>query len=608
MANDDYEKHQDSEELKKFEDMMRGWAIEVPLDFGVPPHMPSDKTTTKSDQTPPYKCLLLDWCMRNFEQPKDAEESLRKGQRLVEASTALFGYSLLLAPCFVSCLPYEGVSKDAMKWFAQFLLKGVPGALESLNEGTRPTEKDVPIMAKHIDRYKNYSSQLECIKKSFSMDQIGLQSESIVQPVALPLQVQVLVGAALILLGKKGANHHPPTLELVRESYLTVIKMGKREPTSLLDKQNTGEDNIISGDVIGFLTAVACAIVCNSFGHVATEIDGDCYTAFLAYAKAIELISVFYALDGDDIRLPYTQNGCLDFDELKHIVHIWEEVKARPGKAVDWLEMEKALQKIWAFVLDVDWQNEELSADVPAQSYFMLQTEYCKSKMDTRDLINHFEEEKRSWHTNRMKLDFFSGLWESLGQSTRESIISAESEWYDGPDRGSNVKAAIEHYSSAFECEIHDIIFGLTDVQNCVTKILKQREFRKQFRLSSRNANSLSLLDMSKLLRCVRESRAQSIWQELLEPVQRAINTLPVDVAGRDLLTDKRFTDFLAQVYNTRNKRVHRRNDKNDLNQIKALRQKALGIGRSKEIRCDGYMVELARIERQIREPVVALE
>jgi hypothetical protein len=398
-----------------------------------------------------------------------------------------------------------------------------------------------------------------------------------------------MLTAAYTLLTFSGNKQYSPYIDDLLADAYRLVKDEKVLPAEQFMRDELIDDGYsISGKVDGFLACLANGVICNSYAHIVSELakepKRDYLSAFAAFVSATEYMDKL----AYDLPLPFTGYPYGD-EELERVLKAWEQVKKEPPRE-KLRELRYKLAQLYDFICDggMDGDVDTFIPDgTPGFVYFPRQFEFCESRMGQKEIHCIIDDLEEQQHERRMKTDFFEGLWGYLEPETQRSILQAEREWYDG-QRIVPEKSAFYHYGLALETELHAIVFGRSEIQRCIAKMLADSETKKRMRLSSKEAQTLYLSDMSKLLYYVGENK----WPDVI-PIKGAINNLRVGEKEQQFLTHRDFTRDLGDIYGLRSAHAHRY-ELDRAPSLNDLRRRILGIG------CEGYLPRLAKIKRHL--------
>jgi len=560
-----HHEHFGHEEDYEFSKMMERWGIIAP-----DANENSKEPETKEPEQRNFYSPANEWCKIRFRNAIEAAGALRQGENPKDAAAGLFWH------CYNSRDPFDVNLEESLRIAIEEQKCSETLGLISESgldvEAWKRTEQYlIDVMSDLVD-IKN-----ELLTVSFVHYGKEIQSSR--------YYIEVMLAAAstvLVFSGNK-EEYNPDINEVLTKTFKTI-----RE--SRIKEAETFNGNM-AGDVPGFIASFACAVVCSAFAYIESQLkhdyDRDYVSAFVAYTKAIEFLAKTDWASA--IALPL---GSMDY---QMITNVWEQVKKQSAKVNNWLELRHGLK-----VLEDEVWNEELESGlemgpekVPALFYFPAQLQFCDDHMNQEDFYHLIEHQRNEQHERRMRTDFLEDLWQYLETTTRERIISAENEWYEGPQRGSCVISAIEHYSLALETELHATIFRNESLYEWLSGVLNDNNesgLRRHLKLFSRNATTLNLNDMSKLLHYAERDKTSKD----VKPLTDIIHLLRVAEDDKKFLTHWKFTSFLRRVYQVRNIPAHRQNDASVMSDIHDLRKQILGIG------MPSYLSRLVRVKKQI--------
>lgn len=573
--NDEGQCSPNEEDLREFQELMIRWGIELPQEPAKPLGI---------------HALMEKWCATNFERPALAVEELKTGCSHTEAAGVLFGYcyttlspSLFrstLSECMASC-------KEEAEWLSGDDIDGL----------------DQKIVQRLLVRYQRNAMICHDLL-DFAAD---YSSGRLVHPdlessTSLSCYVDVMLTASYALISLSGERRqYDPFLRENLERAFETIRERKVLQAERFSRMNFDDEAAeLTGDVTGFLACLGCAAVCYALAWMESELrqerDRDYETAFKAYVcgasrmcKTGYFINAFFRELFDD----EPDSGTGDSDIYWRIIAAWDKVRQNIERVHD----RRGLQSYLVDLEEIMWHEGhdmdfgDYPGDDPGCVYVARQIDFLRGRFSQQEMLEFADQQKHSYQEKRLRVDFFGDLWWQLETEARERLISAECEWYEGCDRGSYVKSAIEHYSAALEIELRALVFSVDEVHRCVQHIMKRQRSDRRYlqidRLSSRTAASLNLKDIAKLLRCAAENREDT------EPIRKAISALPVPEKRRALLGRKSFLEDLRDIYDLRNGSTHSLRNPNIHLHTNPLRQRILGIG------CEGYLTSLAEMKKQ---------
>ena len=212
-ARGDSLKSNDQDNLKKFAEMMRRFDVEVPEDFGKPTVAKKDICEEFSDALTCYDTILTMWVKDCFEYPDDAIKALKRGEKLREASAALFYY------CYSSL---EESCGKLSGWFTAALREWC-----QLREGDRITNHSqacADVIKKWYHRAEVIDSQLNHIRDNLFVDDVKYPKKELY---AAKPSIEVLVRTALIILKLKSDDKsNEGTTALINDTYQTFREIG----------------------------------------------------------------------------------------------------------------------------------------------------------------------------------------------------------------------------------------------------------------------------------------------------------------------------------------------------------------------------------------------
>ena len=550
----------DRENSEEFYEMLARWGIKIP----------SDIKPLSLDR------LILDWCKTKFPRPQDAFLALRQGDNIEEAAAALFGY------CYAEMEP-----------FGWTLEKKRSSILEDTNYGN--TDKTIDENQKEfIHDFIEPLDDLIHFRDEFSSDQVIYTEKEDNQ--VLHSYIDVMIGAARSILIFSGEKKESDDIVDSSLSHLfDIIKHGeiiKAEKFSLRDFVNVGQS--ISGDVTGFLACLACAVVCESYAQILSNLkkehERNYESAFSAYIDEIKYLDktgytyiLFSELFADEENI---EEGKIQ-DPFVNAIAAWEQLKKKPDQVQNWPKFHSYLKKLYNFSNDKECGPDE----EPDFVYFPKQLSFCEAKLSQTQVYEILKEQQADFHTQRFTNDYLVNLWNCLEENTKERLIKAETNWYTRKPPVS-LTSAFKEYASALEIELKAILFR--SVEQDIQRILPKYKDKDNFPfLSSPHAYSLYLSDMGKILGYLGQNSSKPIHSDFIS-IQRAISNLPISCGLKAFLTQKEFTMDLGDIYRIRNADVHLATI--GLSQCSYLRNRILGIGTK------GYLAYIAEIKKQLKE------
>jgi hypothetical protein len=568
-------------ETSKFEEMMRRWNIDQPEGNS------SSDSLFDLIQKDPFRTIDK-WCKQKYSRPMEAMLSVLGGNNPKEAATCLFWH------CYYHHKDYfddtETVEDIADMWE------------ETVTKCKANHEKDQE-WEQFIKTYRyimDISTDLKTIKREL-LNENGLNMANIKLPDKPYVDVMLAATQAiLVCCGNQDCDTY--TQKVLFDAF-QIIRKGQ-----IKEAENYAGE--MSKDISGFISIIACGIVCNTYVEATWEstrdYDRDFISSFIAHVEAMRFNT---ADDRFTIIFPFKDSS---YDRPNRyylrVVDIWEEIKKHPAKVTSWDEILIELDRLDYAICEVD-QDETCSCgsnEEPWFVYFPAQKEFCKSQLSQEDFIAQVKREQNNQHEKRMKTDFLGDLWEYLDDKSKERLNSAEFKWYEGPHRRSCVKAAIEDYSAALEIELHSLIFNDDNIRKWLSELLNQKTqdcLKVRLRLSFKNIDSLTLNDMAKLLASVNDAK----YAKELTPLKSLIDRFPISGSEKEFLHSIDFTSLIKCVYRVRNKQVHEKVQTVDIKDIADIRKRILGIyvdapRTIEHIKVDGsgYLAKLLQIKKSI--------
>ena len=423
MENEDYEKHQDSEELRRFEEMMRHWGMEPPKDIP-----PTEKAFSGPEKWPTdLNQLLANWCSERFANPLDAVEALRQGENQEEASASLFWY------CYSSLDEFSEQMQSLI--YRYHYLKQI----------------DKTVFLREMTNIGTFKSQLVEIVEKFTLDNIKY-------PTRREPYVEVLSGAALIILLEQTKKWYRSTQELINRMYSTIEDIPVGQPgyeleigMAPLETKKIGDNEYrLSGYVVEFLAMLACVTIWDSYDNLA-EKQKDYRASFVTRVKILDfcqttlrdsLVEIDEAVLYDvSFRLSYSRASSSDMNYLKRTIDLWEKVKESLRKKEDWEEMGSYLNTLKNLVKVTLPTKSETSGGVVIEisdievseiaNYIDGEICICEFASKPGELTYDNIETLQNRMLERMvtKSFFPKGLHRFLEKGTSKLVFSAEAAW-----------------------------------------------------------------------------------------------------------------------------------------------------------------------------------
>ena len=220
---------------------------------------------------------------------------------------------------------------------------------------------------------------------------------------------------------------------------------------------------------------------------------------------------------------------------------------------------------------------------VTLTTYWYMAYTHAKAQMSPSEHDFLRQRERNERHRKRLTSDFFDDCWFVLEENTRECLVSAEIAWSEAPRSGGRVFALPNELRLAFEGELREMF--IKPIEQQIDNLLSDGKRSKRFGLRSRDAGSISLGDIGKLL-------------ERANPKELDLLALHMLIEGAGLnAKDKRFVHqdlarFLNRLWRARNEAEHQ--GRCDAGTMRTLRRQALGIG------CEGMLPRLARLKKRM--------
>jgi len=573
--NQEHEGYRDANEenLRDFTAMMKRWGIEALEEAAKPLGI---------------DMLIEGWCNGRFGRPTTAAEELRKGHRQCEAAAALFAYCYsALSPSF-----FGWTLAQCTEWHLQ--------GIEDVHCYSKSDQQTIRFILEHHQHSVMVCRDLIDFVADYSSGRFMYPEGE--QDTSLGSCVDILLTATLAVACLSGQSkaYDPYLCEHLERAY-QVIRQGKVQQAQQFSTLNLSKGRELSGDVEGFLACLGCAAVCYSLAWTKSELspehERDYEAAFKAYvhgAKYMCKTDYYIGSFFNELFTVESEKGKGGFDIYWKIIGTWEEVRRNTDRVYNWRELQECLKGLKGIMYSEDHEEDwgfYPNTEAPGEVYLEQQISFCDGRLSHKEILQVVEQQKRDYQEKRLRTDFFGDLWWDLELGTRERVISAEYEWYDGFDRRSYVRSAIEHYSAALEIELRALVFSVDEVRRCVKGIIdKQRDdrsYRRSMQINSRTAESLNLKDISKLLRYAMENRKD------VEPIRKAILALPVAEHKKALFSQGQFLEDLLHVYLLRIDSTHTLENPDILLRTRDLRRRILGIG------CDGYLVSLATMKKR---------
>lgn len=595
--NNDHDNDTEYPTSEEFGELMQQWGVEIPHEV----EYPEASTKGSEEKTGPLIITLEGWATDKFQRPLNAMKALSGRNTRREAAAALFAYTWTIM------LQCEALWEE--------------GGLD--REPIRHRNSMMELLEHIEDKDSNIIRIYEALAQGRAVlceDLVELRDEFYIGDIEYGsgvrerkdrANVEVMVGAAQVILLADPEGEFSPELVEVLDRVYPFVARNEVSAAEMYDHRlfHWGPKDL-SGDVVGFIACWACAIICHSYAHMMMKLRADHESAFFAFIEAMSFFNKsHYNIDQDP--LPYSYEGFSwsgNSNKIDRIIEAWEKAKARHSSTTDWQRAYKALLELEDAMYDEGLDGEGFGIEgsyQPGFVYFPVQLEFCKGQM-TQDQARYLIEELRNnTHRERMRLDFFGESWQFLEEESQQHLLSAEIEWYEASKRGGSDKSAVFHYSMALETELHAIVFSNPNVQTCVREVIRNQKanpkYRAMTKLTGKDAKTLNLGNMGKVLRLIEEYRngQQGNLEGLgpgVGPIVKFIASLPAEQELLRGLSNPDFTEFIDELWKARGVKVHRLRDTELLANVGRIRRNLLGIGTR------GYLADLAQMKQKIEQ------
>jgi len=536
MTPDHINDDSNHEKLDEFNELMTRWDIRIPEEVN-----PKD-----------FGTLILDWCKTKYQRPQDALQAMKEDRNIKEAAAVVFGY------CYAEMQPFG-----------------------------------FPLESSRSDKLLLY------FRDEFSNIQIIYDKNVITHAVIPCVDVMLAAARAILLFSGQKIEYDLDFDILLSGLYETIKHGGVPEVKRFASGQFLNDGQSISGDVVGFLSCLACGVVCECYAQLESnykrENERKYESALGAYVNEIKCLekagleyTLFSALFAGE---EYQEN--LEVDEGKfqdpfiNAIKAWEHLKNDPNQLPNWDELRDDLIELSKFS-----DSDECGPDgIPDFVYFPSQISFCEAKLSLKEVYQILKKQDTQFHVQRFCNDYLEELWDYLEENTRQRLLNAETSWYTKKPPIS-VTSAFKDYAVALEQELWVLLFE--PVSPVISKILQKKgEYRNLLNLSTPPVYRLYLSDMGKILRYLGENR-NKIHPDFV-PIQRALSDLSISVESKTFLIQTQFATDLVDIYLIKNSDIHPVWPK-VLPRASELRKRILGIGNK------GYLANIANIKRQLND------
>lgn len=530
--------------------------------------------------------ILNRWLNSRYSSPNHALRTLSKVPGQVEAAAALF-----------FCAYDENVGDYGPGGSLEDGREGQYNILEMIEESevvATLKEKYKREVLKQIEKCDTLIEFRDRATEDYSFLFGGRESSS------SRIAVKMFATAALTCCKADKLDEHDNELYgLLRKAFEDIRARKFKEAINYRERRE-GFGGESAEDIIGFVSCLACAVVCNSFAHIAMkEEEPDFEAAFIAFVEGTNYLE---SLDRTNWGLPLVEDAS-SCDEVDNILDAWDGVKKNKRKIVKWQDLVNRMR-------DFERHSYEIVGDeadsiigerygYECRVFFPQQLAFCEGLMSHEELLSRLEQERKERDVKRMTNDFFPNSWAYLEEQTKKRVLQAEGNRYDGREKYYAVDSIIEDYEVALESELHAVIFKNDKVRQAIKAIIEKcdnKEYKKKFGLETTNVDrDISVGDMSKILTCIGKGETFEYSADLL-PIKEYIKGLPNPAS--DNIVSKDFTRDFRDIIYYRNKSIHDKKMSREDILINALRlrKKILGIGHL------GYLPMLAEAKRQIWE------
>ena len=532
MTNADSENRHDSEESKRFEELMRRWDIKLPTGF--PPTARGFLGESHLQIPMCLEELLAKWCYERFATPFDAVEALRQGNNIGEASASLF-------------------------WYCYSLLQGFSGEIRWLFREV--AEHGVDKGQVLVDRIEVIMSQLNKMReKVFTVNDIKYPLTKQVKW-GKPY-VEVIVSAALIILRSREQKWHHDVRKLITDTYevigdIPIGESGHEVQIGITDLQmeRVGDyEYILTGDIFYFLTMIACIVVWDSYANISSK-QGKYKDALAAHIKALDYYlrtligewcgEVVWAEDElSFLRLPYSESNLADAEMVKRIINTWEQAKESLRTDEDWQEaacLLDRLRELSSYVLYKCTEEDvskvfELKDIDELEDYLHKEVIYCCCQAKVLKHLHHSTE----WPQKKMRREilrryFFSGeLLRQFEKGTYNLLENAEADWYD-----KKFLSMAEHIRKALECEIIATLpFLRSKIEQADDECLPITRIKRAIRGDEAVRNQIDLLPIEKSSKTWLKKAVPGFIEKLLEVRHFYKENCPSGTTARDKIRE----------------------------------------------------------------------
>jgi len=341
----------------------------------------------------------------------------------------------------------------------------------------------------------------------------------------------------------------------------------------------------------------ACGIYLAEYGAFEAS-ESRFEDAFLHLWNAAQRLS-----EEDDLVVPHLgdafnhverqpgETGGAGFSKgMEELMVVWENLQASSyrQKVRSWDQLAKACEDLAGFpYIDIDegviFRRSDPGEIVDVSEYWWKAYAFAVGQMSPSALTQEVIRIDRERHCERLQHDFFDDCWSALEQDTQGYLVNEEMLWYTARQKRGRKDSAVNELRKGFEGELRQMF--IKPIERQIDDLLSDRERRESLGLHSRDAGSINLGDIAKLLEHV---SAKSL--DLL-----ALHRL-IEGAGLTV-KDKRFIHedlprFVGRLWRARNEAEHE--GRCDRGTMRTSRREALGIG------CEGMLPRLARLKKRM--------
>jgi len=204
-------------------------------------------------------------------------------------------------------------------------------------------------------------------------------------------------------------------------------------------------------------------------------------------------------------------------------------------------------------------------------NYWQHVASIAERNMSPSELMRYRDEDAKSRHQKRLTRDFFQDFWECFEPESQRLLVEQEIDWHNSPELGGSIYSVPNKLRLVFEYELNAIVFKR--IKKSLKEVLSDAQLRKDLRLTSRDANTIGLREMAVLL----EKAKPGQYRRLLA-IRSFIGKLSLGPDDIKFIYEQ-LPVFLYRLAEVRRKPEHRIHTNKLADEIRKIRNIALGIG-----------------------------